>query len=63
MWSTLKGKNLLREEQIPFFFFEEFTVKILKCGTPQTIAIIVLKIEKFDVTLYHRDKFGFTLLH
>ena len=26
------------------------TVKILKFGTPQTIAIIVLKIEKFDVT-------------
>ena len=24
------------------------TVKILKFGTPQTIAIIVLKIEKFD---------------
>ena len=28
------------------------TVKILKYGTPQTIAIIVLKIEKFDVTLH-----------
>ena len=27
------------------------TVKILKFGTPQTIAIIVLKIEKFDVTV------------
>ena len=25
------------------------TVKILKFGTPQTIAIILLKIEKFDV--------------
>ena len=25
------------------------TVKILKFGTPQTIAIIVLKIEKFDI--------------
>ena len=25
------------------------TVKILKFGTPQTLAIIVLKIEKFDV--------------
>ena len=24
------------------------TVKILKFGTPQTIAIIVLKVEKFD---------------
>ena len=28
------------------------TVKILKFGTPQTIAIIVLKIERFDVTLH-----------
>ena len=28
------------------------TVKILKFGTPQTITIIVLKIEKFDVTLH-----------
>ena len=28
------------------------TVRILKFGTPQTIAIIVLKIEKFDVTLH-----------
>ena len=28
------------------------TVKILKFGTPQTIVIIVLKIEKFDVTLH-----------
>ena len=28
------------------------TVKILKFGTPQTIAIIVQKIEKFDVTLH-----------
>ena len=30
--------------------FVQITVKILKFGTPQTIAIIVLKIEKFDVT-------------
>ena len=28
------------------------TVKILKFGTPQTIAKIVLKIEKFGVTLH-----------
>ena len=28
------------------------TVKILKFGTPKTIAIIVLKIEMFDVTLH-----------
>ena len=32
--------------------FSSNTVKILKFGTPQTIAIIVLKIEKFDVTLH-----------
>ena len=31
---------------------QRITVKILKFGTPQTIAIIVLKIEKFDVTLH-----------
>ena len=29
-----------------------YTVKILNFGTPQTIAIIVLKIEKNDVTLH-----------
>ena len=29
-----------------------YTVKILKFGTPQTTAIIVIKIEKFDVTLH-----------
>ena len=28
------------------------TVKILNFGTPQTIAIIVLKLVKFDVTLH-----------
>ena len=32
--------------------FEIVTVKILKFGTLQTIAKIVLKIEKFDVTLH-----------
>ena len=35
-----------------FFFQLAYTVKILKLRTPQTIAIIVLKIEKFDVTLH-----------
>ena len=35
-----------------YFFIEQaITVKILKFGTPQTIAIIVPKVEKFDVTL------------
>ena len=28
------------------------TVKILKFGTPQKTAIIVLKLEKFDITLH-----------
>ena len=32
---------------------EETTVKILKFGTPQTIAVIVLKTEKFGVTLHY----------
>ena len=32
--------------------YARITVEILKFGTPQTIAIIVLKIEKFDVTLH-----------
>ena len=31
---------------------DRHTIKILKFGTPETIAIIVLKIEKFDVTLH-----------
>ena len=31
-------------------WFTSCTVKIIKFGTPQTIAIIVLKIEKFDIT-------------
>ena len=30
----------------------ETNVKILKFGTPQIIAIIVLKIKKFDVTFH-----------
>ena len=34
------------------------TVKVLKFGTPQTIVIIVLKIEKFDVTLHPKDADG-----
>ena len=56
-WKSLSSREL-------FFFFGQYgrkpytfrlnesTVKILKFGTPQTIAIIVLKIEKFDVTLH-----------
>ena len=32
--------------------FMNYTVKILKFGTPQTVAIIVLKLVKFDVALH-----------
>ena len=35
----------LFQKQVPM-------VQILKFGTPQTIAIIVVKIENFDVTLH-----------
>ena len=48
--STLEGKKLLLHEKGGK---NESTVKILKFGTPQTIAIIVLKIETFNVTLMH----------
>ena len=41
--NTIQCNSL--EETLP-------TVKILKFGTPQTIAIIVLKLVKFDVTLH-----------
>ena len=44
--SFLNGISSLMHPQ------KQITVKILKFGTPQTIAIIVLKIEKFDVTLH-----------
>ena len=39
-------------ESLPLLLLQVSTVKILKFGTPQTIAIIVLKIEKFDVTFH-----------
>ena len=42
-------------EQKQWWQLEEVNLKyrqILKFGTPQTIAIFVLKIEKFDVTLH-----------
>ena len=41
-----------KEKKNKFTAEFQITVKILKFGTPQTIAIIVLKIEKFDVTLH-----------
>ena len=42
----------LHEKEYNHVVQVQYTVKILKFGTPQTIAIIVLKIEKFDVTLH-----------
>ena len=42
--------NLLKLRYLPHEI--RHTVKILKFGTPQTIAIIVLRIGKFDVTLH-----------
>ena len=47
--------KLINLGQISWTLENEFyiiTVKILKFGTPQTIAIIVLKLVKFDVTLH-----------
>ena len=40
-----------QKKQLCHFHFCLITVKTLKFGTPQTIAIIVLKIEKFDVNI------------
>ena len=48
---TLKGIHLLLPKR-SIYELVQVTIKILKFGTPQTIAIIVLKIEKFDVTLH-----------
>ena len=45
-WATFKGDFSPREAN------NFLTVKILKFGTPQTIAIVVLKLVKFDVTLH-----------
>ena len=51
-----EGKFFLATFPLEVFSFtlicRKDTVKILKFGTPQTIAITVLKIEKFDVTLH-----------
>ena len=50
------GKRAIgvRANEVLLYYHQtkEHTVKILKFGTPQTIAIIFLKIEKFDVTLH-----------
>ena len=54
-WVALWPFKLINFGQISWTLENEFyiiTVKILKFGTPQTIAIIVLKLVKFDVTLH-----------
>ena len=45
-------KRWVHEKEYNHVVKVQYTVKILKFGTPQTIAIIVLKIEKFYVTLH-----------
>ena len=50
-WYTLHSSRYLFVLKVAFSG-KGATVKILKFGTPQTIVIIVLKIEKFDVTLH-----------
>ena len=52
VYFTVYINKLVSAAAPTFFFFSFSTVKILKFGTLQTIAIIVLKIEKFDVTLH-----------
>ena len=49
---SFRGNFLLFSFCLNKYHLSRPTVKILKFGTPQTIAIIVLKIEKFDVTLH-----------
>ena len=48
--AKMKIAELFPLEMYPYTLTD--TVKILKFGTPQTIATIVLKLEKFDVTLH-----------
>ena len=52
MNSMVHGARWLGRHALPQREPILITVKILKFGTPQTIAIIVPKIEKFDVTLH-----------
>ena len=51
MWVG-RGEGEREEGESHWCVLSGNTVKILKFGTPQTIAIIVLKIEKLDVTLH-----------
>ena len=52
IWSSDINNRIGTKARVLIKFLSLTTVKILKFGTPQTIAIIVLKIEKFDVTLH-----------
>ena len=52
MISLCKNGGKKKYGSVPIHLKYPITVKILKFGTPQTIAIIVLKLEKFDVTLH-----------
>ena len=51
IWGHSKGGKTASYSQINALH----TVKILKVGTPQTIAITVLKLVKFDVTLHPKE--------
>ena len=57
MRSTVKGKNLLKEQTyrvyrvLPSSY--KSTVKILKIGTPEIITIIVLQLEQLDFTVQY----------
>ena len=52
LWNSCLGLELLEVPNFRVQLSILYTVKILKFGTPQTIAIIVLEIEKFDLTLH-----------
>ena len=54
IWLNCNVVQVIRHDGRRFELFPYLlcTVKILKFGTPQTIAILVLTIEKFDVTLH-----------
>ena len=51
-WVKYLEIGVILEMEKNTILYRLITVKILKFGTPQTIGIIVLKIEKFDVTLH-----------
>ena len=52
VYAIIHANHLKHQNKTAIYAETVITVKILKLGKPQTIAIIVLKIEKFDVTLH-----------